>query len=396
MAPDAWTGRKSSVASCGDINCDGIPDLAVVGRELSTPDSVMIVSGTDGSLLRTLEGQAKHTALPTRIVGIGDFDGDKTPDVAVEYHEAGTRIFSGKTGLVLLELAGCGDLAPVRDLDGDGRADLLYAVRGRRAVLRYGAKEKPALEIRPALGGPMRRADFADALCWAPDLDGDGLADIALSCVQIELGKGAAHDPRGFEVGVYSSRDGKRLWEFFDKEDGDGAASILRPLADIDGDRTADLLVGLEDRYVITLSGRTGARIYKQRAGREVLYAFASSLDVVGDVDKDGVPDWVLGANEQLQPFFDFGFASFYSGRSGKPLLELENSNDFGFDACAAGDIDADGVPDVALFVEREANRAPTPDCVSALSIRSGKDGHLIWRKTLPELRWGSQPKPGK
>jgi len=396
-APDGSTGLKSSVASCGDINGDGIPDLAVAGRELQAPDLVMIVSGKDGSLLRILEEKRKYTGLPTRVVGIGDFDGDQSPDLAVEYREAGSRIYSGKTGLELLELEDVGDIAPVRDLDGDGRPDLLYAARGRGAVLRYGAKDKPALEIRPELTEPMRFANFADALCWAPDVDGDGLPDIAVSCVGIELGTGSQQHQRGFEVAVYSSKDGKRLWEFFDKEDGDGYASILRPLADIDGDGMADLIVSLEDRYVITLSGKTGAQIYQSKAARHVIYAFGSSLDVVGDVDKDGITDWVLGANEQWPAdFFDFGSACLYSGKTGKTLLELEHSNDFGFDVCAAGDVDVDGVPDVAIFVERESVHVPAPNTVSALSLRSGKDGHLIWRRTVPELRLGSQAKPDK
>lgn len=395
---DSWNGLKSAVAPCGDVNGDGIPDLLLASRDYPNPECAWILSGKDGSVIRLLKGRTEGDGFGERVEGLGDFDGDGVPDIAVgaygrdpaakvkpEHRAVSiapyTRIFSGKTGAVLLELPSRGEMAPVRDVDGDGRADLLYADRGARVTLRFGDASRPQLEIRPA--GAIASGEFADSLCWTEDIDGDGRPDIAVSTVEIRPPRSDTGFTGLSSVTAYSSKDGHLLWEYLDTETRKGDASIVRQLADVDGDGVADLLVGLEDCYVATLSGRTGKKLLRHDAARhDIVYAFASSLDVIGDVDQDGVPDWVVGANEWPGAFFDFGTVEVISGKTSTRIRELEYSSDFGFDASGIGDVDADGVPDIAVAIQgRDSGLQP------AVEVRSGKTGKVVWLKTLPELR---------
>ena len=396
---DGFSGLKSAVAACGDLNGDGVPDLLLASRDYPHPECVWLLSGKDGSVLRTLKGRVLGDGFGERVTGIGDVDADGIPDIAVgsfgkdpavpvktDWRAVSfgpyTRIFSGKSGDILMDLPSDGDIALARDVDADGRADLLFSGPGLAVTLRYGDPAKPKLEIRDTDGPIVGR--FGDAVSWTGDLDGDGHPDIAASTVGIRTNIDGSPGKDCFAVTAFSSRDGHRLWNYLDTTDGEGGASILRKLSDVDGDGVDDLLVGLEDCYVATLSGKTGENIRLLGAARrDVVYAFASSLDVIGDVDKDGFPDWVVGALEWLpRPFFDLGTAGVYSGKKGTRILDLEYSYDFGFDVSAIGDVDGDGVPDVAEYVQGSDSLF-----VGAAKVRSGKTGEVIWLKTLPELR---------
>jgi hypothetical protein len=113
-----------------------------------------------------------------------------------------------------------------------------------------------------------------------------------------------------------------------------------------------------------------------------VLHSFASTLDVIGDLDGDGIPEWLVGSNEDVEPFFVSGGLSLVSGKTGKLLREIGYSFDFGFDVCALGDVDGDGSPDFAEFVA-----AKFAGSDSAVRVLSGRASRLIWAKSLPELR---------
>src|SRR5512145_3227662 len=78
----------SAFASAGDLNADGVIDFAVADRSarvnsLMSSGSVQILSGADGSLLRT------YTGSPASSQGFGsslatlDANGDGIPDLAV-------------------------------------------------------------------------------------------------------------------------------------------------------------------------------------------------------------------------------------------------------------------------------------------------------------------------
>src|SRR5258708_33960056 len=94
----------------------------------------------------------------------------------------------------------------------------------------------------------------------------------------------------------------------------------LAKAGDLDRDGIGDLLVGALSIYARVLSGRDLHTIlqFPSHCGTSYIDAFASSLDSIGDIDGDGYPDLIVGANEAVA--FDEGYAEVYSGRDGTRL----------------------------------------------------------------------------
>jgi len=116
------------VAAAGDVNGDNRPDV-LVG---TTSNRVGVLSGLDGSVLRW--HSSTDAGYGSSLAGIGDFDGDGRSDYAVGAPQANAGsgrviVYSGITGGVLAMIDGAAGsnfgaaLAPIGDLDGDGRAD---------------------------------------------------------------------------------------------------------------------------------------------------------------------------------------------------------------------------------------------------------------------------------
>lgn len=78
-----------SVAGVGDVDKDGFDDLFVGAHEKGTkpanypPGYSQLLSGVDGSVLRTYVGSSYNAAFGWSVSGIGDLNGDKVPDLIV-------------------------------------------------------------------------------------------------------------------------------------------------------------------------------------------------------------------------------------------------------------------------------------------------------------------------
>jgi hypothetical protein len=89
----------------GDVNRDGHDDILVgawqFGGAASSGGKIYLYSGRDGSLLRTITGRVPGETLGFDATGIGDIDGDGTPDFLLTSawsNVAGFR--SGRTWVV--------------------------------------------------------------------------------------------------------------------------------------------------------------------------------------------------------------------------------------------------------------------------------------------------------
>jgi hypothetical protein len=116
---------------------------------------------------------------------------------------------------------------------------------------------------------------------------------------------------------------------------------------------------------------------------------FASSLAVVGDLDGDGVSDYLVGAYEHYwQENLNQGRAFVFSGQSGKLLRTLDlpyphQGAAFGSAVAGAGDVNQDGVPDllVGAFGQGESGQA---------FVFSGKNGELLYTLQAPQRQFGA------
>lgn len=147
-----WTGSAhgatsfgSTLATAGDIDGDGVPDVYVTGRVRA-----IAVSGADGSALFVAAGPVEPLfgGAYQEVVALPDVDRDGLGDLAVQSTSFGDhyldqrhlRIFSSRTGTLLLELAPPAvppgsqwsvppveRVAALGDVNGDGLLDLAIA-----------------------------------------------------------------------------------------------------------------------------------------------------------------------------------------------------------------------------------------------------------------------------
>jgi hypothetical protein len=158
---------------------------------------------------------------------------------------------------------------------------------------------------------------------------------------------------------------------------GDQFGWIARVIGDVDGDGINDFVTSAPTKNVrgenagriYAYSGRSGALIWSVdgAAGDQL----GTGLEGAGDVDGDGVPDVVASA-----PSIDTAYV--YSGRDGRVLLTLHGEakgDSFGEHVASVGDIDGDGYAD--LMVGAPANGARGKGAGRAY-VYSGKDGRLL------------------
>jgi hypothetical protein len=210
----------------GDLDGDGRSEIAVgdIGERNAQGElvgAVRIYSGASGVLLQTLLGDHSEDFIGMSVAGLGDVDGDGVPDLAVTHNsptvedEQAVAIYSLKNAIKLREwenpIPGSKfgfNLAEVGDVDDDGVADIAVGAQscdvagedGAGAVFLYSGR---TLDSLYSFWGDLESLNLRTA-AGIGDIDGDGRADLLIGAT----GKGAG----GRYPGRVEARSGNDLF----------------------------------------------------------------------------------------------------------------------------------------------------------------------------------------
>jgi hypothetical protein len=224
---------------------------------------------------------------------------------------------------------------------------------------------------------------FGRCVAGIGDVDGDSVPDVAVGS---EYGVNSFGVQSGY-VCIYSGFDGSVLHTLYGNWINERFGTCCAAAGDVNGDGIPDVLVG--SPYGSYATGNGGVRIYSGSDGLLLKFVTGTqgSQAVVigygvastGDVNGDGIPDFVTGAI----PSFGSGGARVYSSASGALLYTVAaqpsimtsgGSIPLPHPVAGAGDVDGDGVPDIITATS------------SGASIYSGVNGALLSSHPLPAL----------
>lgn len=368
-----------------------VPRVAAGAHETCT------TPGTGWCVARRFSGTVTGGELGFRFGEPLDVDGDGTADVGAgarfelqqgTLQNGNAAVWSGATGAQLREWKGTWPdglfghwVLPVPDLGGDGRADLVISA----PTARIGGDVHGIVSVRsPATGGELwRRAgtqteNFGWDLALAGDQDGDGRDDLFVGAPSLDAGN----------VYLVAGKDGAVLRTYAPVGEVRSFGWYVARVPDLDGDAHDDLAVGAPMAQDDTgapiggawlLSSATG-RPLQRWSGRGPLGGFGEIVAAVGDVDGDGKADVAVASprtNDQTRSLP--GEVRVFSGATGRELRTWSGSQPgelFGRMTVDAGDVDGDGIDDVAIGApwHRRGEAART----GRVEIRSGKSGAML------------------
>jgi hypothetical protein len=233
------------IVSIGDVNGDAISDLAVScpGDQLLGPlsNSVDLRSGADDSLITTI---VPPLGTPYHLAAAAELNG--APLLAIASGAQNVYVYDLTTLAVVTSYSSpsTSDVACIGDVDQDGLVDWFarepYSIydpwRKTWGVVRvFSGGSAPTL-LWSRFGSATNPIDYAATV---GDLDGDGIDDVLISDLanQAEAGK----------VAALSGATGTRLFGILGTQSGAHFGSHVAPLGDVNGDGVADFVVCAQD-----------------------------------------------------------------------------------------------------------------------------------------------------
>lgn len=358
----SWIAR-----SIKDVDGDKIKDIVTsaptygANGQPSGMGRIYVYSGKNGKLIWTQTGQANEN-LGTGLEGAGDTNNDGIADVIAGAPGSNKAyVYSGRDGKLLLTLASStgsenfgGSASGVGDQNNDGHADVIVGASAGRAVAQ-GAGRAYVFSGK----------DGSLLLTLNGEKAGDGFGSIVAGFKDkrnsfLIVGAPAAGLNNRGRVYVYGGLENKP--KFVVESDETGAAlggMFSSVVGDVNGDKIPDIYAsdfsnaakGPSTGRVYIHSGVDGRRLYAL-TGETAGEGFGIGSADVGDVNRDGHDDILIGAWQHASAAASGGKVYLYSGKDGSLMRSITckvPGETFGFDATGIGDVDGDGVIDFLL-----------------------------------------------
>lgn len=257
-----------TLSDVGDVDNDGVSDLAIGTPQVSTNGAggyVEVRSGANGNLIVGFGASSPTSSLGYQIEGIGDIDGDGTPDIAVGDADSGILVPSGPGRVIAYAMpsasviytvnpppgaqhCGCG-LANLGDLNSDGVSELAVTYRSFNNMRLRGIDGSTGSQLweNSNVGTAMIRASATGV----PDMNGDGIRDAVVTDVGSAFSSTAAR--------VLSGVDGSQLMivtnvSTYSLGNNHVPRQTVAGLGDLNGDGLGEFVLGAAR----TISGQRG------------------------------------------------------------------------------------------------------------------------------------------